>query len=140
MAYPNLKALIRDWLKTDLNTGVAEANRIRVENRLPKNSQYVNRLVVVQAAPTSPGDVQITLDVADLDVDAFAGSDDLACELAEMAREALRIRLPLTTFQPSGAFIKRVSTLVRPDWAPWDDASRIERYTASYRIHSHCAP
>lgn len=140
MAYPNLKAIIRDWLRDDLNVGVPETDRIRVENRLPKNSQYVNRLVVVQAAPTSPGDIRLTLDVADFDVDTFAGADDLSCELAELAREALRLRLPLTTFQPSGALVTRVDTLIRPVWAAWDDASRIQRYTGSYRVYSHCAP
>ncbi|WP_407566843.1 hypothetical protein [Polymorphospora sp. A560] len=120
--------------------GIPAKSRIRVENKLPSNSQYTYRLVVVQTAVSSPGDTTLTLDVVDLNIDCYAGTDEMAAGLAEMVRSALRLRFVRHIDPVSGAFIKSVETLARPAWAPWDDASAIERWTAAYRLTVHATP
>lgn len=140
MPYPSANRIVQNRLADRLNVGLTGNDRIRVERQLPTNSQYTNRLIVVTVSPSSPGDTTLTVDVADLDVDAYAGTLDGAEDLAELARYELRLGLPGYTDPDSGAFVMAVQTLARPAWAPWDDAARIERFTASYRITLHAAP
>ncbi len=140
MAYADTQQIVLGRLHTRLNIDVPLSERIRVEDELPTNSQYAGRLVVVTVNPGSPGDTTLTLDLVDLDIDAFAGSRDRTRDLAEQVRTEMRVHLSHYTDPASGAFIKRVQTLGRPAPAAWDDASRIERWSALYRLTVHHAP
>lgn len=142
MPYPDLEVIVRDWARTDLNIPppADTKQRIRVENRLPDNLQFVARLVVIADQPSAPGDVDLTLDVADLQVDCYAGSRERAKALAELVRAAFRLRLPHHTDPGTGAFITRVQTFARPTIAPFANSSRLELCAATYRLTVHAAP
>lgn len=138
MGYPNLETIAKTWLATDLNTGVAIADRIRVENDPPGNRAYTARLVVVATQSGSPGDAQLTLDVTDLQVDCLAGDRDAAISLGELTRSALRLRFPGHVDTDSGASIHRVQTLAKPVVVP-SGSSRLHQTTATYRITVHAS-
>lgn len=140
MVYADIQKIVIGRLRARLNEDVPLSERIRVEDDLPGNSQYVNRLVVVGINPGSPGDTTLTIDVTDLDIDAFAGSRDRAQDLAEKVRTEMRVYLPRYTDPATGASIMQVQTFARPAPALWDDASRIVRWSATYRVTVHHAP
>lgn len=133
--YPNLEVVARDWLRTDLNTDVPAAQRIRVENESPGNQKYTARLVVVFEPPGSPGDAQLTLDVTDLQVDCLAGDRVQAKALGDLARTGLRLRFRRWT-HPSGLFINDVRTLAKPVIVP-SGSTRLYLSTATYRVWAH---
>jgi hypothetical protein len=140
MPYPYTPALIRDWLATNLFTGGGE-DRVRVidGSESPSNLAHAQRFVVVAKSPSSPGDGQMSLDVSDVVIDAYARTEDRALTLAETIRAGLRLQLRHYTDPTSGGFVSSVGTLAPPTLALSESKSwRIA--TATYRITVHANP
>jgi hypothetical protein len=104
---------------------------VRFVTDLPSNLQQV--LPLGQVNRIGGADDVITLDRANVDVDAYAGSRAAALELAERVREDLRMALPGAAL-PGGVVVCRVETLSGPAWRPYDDAGGVRRFGATYQI------
>lgn len=123
--YASTYALLKDFLQTVV--GVAQ-----VERRPPTNLPYVLPCAVV--ARFGGNDRVITLDVARVDIDYFAATEDTAEQGAETIRAAMRTQLHGRLF--GGAVVGKVETMSAPHLLPWD-ASNVFRCVAAYQLHTH---
>lgn len=80
------------------------------------------------------GEAPLSLDDVTLDVNVYAKVADHARDAAHRIWAAMTLQLPLTTFQPSGLFVKHCSATTPPFWAPDPDSYR---RAATYRIILH---
>jgi hypothetical protein len=138
VGYPNLEKLTGDWLRANVFVATGP-DRVRVADEWPDNLQHAARVVCIQRSETSPGDTQVTMDVADLDVDCFARTRQRAMDLAEQVRAELRLRFLHYTDPQTGAFIHKVQTFSGPAVAPYD-SSLVVRVAATYRVSVHVDP
>lgn len=141
MAYADLEQIVIGWLIANVFPG-AGTSRVRVGeggSDLPDNVIHAERLVTVEKIQSSPGDAVPTLDIADLEVNAYARNRLRARTVAEQVRAGLRYQLPGHTDPSTGAFVKQVRALAPPAEAPWESADT-SRYLATYRIWLHHSP
>jgi hypothetical protein len=122
------EGFIRDWL-------AAQFAPTRVVTELPANLADV--VPLLQVTRFGGQDDFITLDAANIDIDAFAVGRDAARTLAEQARTAVRLHLP--GYASGGAAVQSVTTISAPRWVPYDNTS-LRRFVASYRITIHSIP
>ena len=140
MPYADPEAIVKAFLAGVFPT--AGADRVRITtggtDRV-RNLQHAARYITVEKLPTSPGDAQPTLDVADVEVNYFARNRDRAKNMANTAHVALRYLMERHTDPATGAFVKQVRVTGAPAETPWDE-SDTARYTATYRLWIHHNP
>lgn len=122
------ESLVRNWLATQF------PSPIRVVTELPAD---LGATQVIQVTRFGGSDDWITLDSANVDIDAFASTRDAARTLAEQVRTAVRLHLP--GYAASGAAVQSVTTISAPRWVPHDNTN-LRRFVASYRITIHSIP
>ena len=130
-AYADVELLLTVWLADILD--------IRCVTDLP--AALGEAVPLLQVVRVGGADRQITLDEADVDIDAYVGPDDAgnpdragARELAEQARQAVRYQLPGVVF--TDAVVARTQTIVAPAWRPYDNTA-LRRFGGSYRLTLH---
>lgn len=119
--------------------GGADRVRVVVGDEPPSNLQHAQRVVQLVQLPSSPGDAELTLDAADIEINTFARTRDRSRDLAAEVRTAMRWRLPKSTDSTTGAFVTRVDTLGPPVETEWQ-SSTTHRRMASYRVWIHHNP
>lgn len=141
MAYADIESITIAWLADVVFTATG-TDRVRVSEGgtgRPQNLRHAERLVTVEHASSSPGDADMTVDVVDLEVAAFARTRARARELASQTRAALRYQFEKYTDVASGAFIMQVRATSPPIEAPWE-ARDTTRFVAVYRLWVHHNP
>lgn len=127
MPYPSIEPVLAAWLNTQLSIPVVE--------QLPFNTTFTLPLISVERL--SGSDSTLTLDEASIDVDVFASTRDSSRNIAELVREALRLRF--TGYTSSRLTITRVETVSGPAPLPWSNEA-VWRFGATYRIVAHSRP
>lgn len=122
--YVSTYALLKDFLTSVLG--------ITTFRQVPSNLAYDVPLAVV--ARFGGSDRTITLDVARVDIDYFASTEDTAEAGGELIRAAMRTRLHGRMY--GGAVVGRVETFTAPRLLPWD-APDVYRCNAGYQIVTH---
>jgi hypothetical protein len=120
--YPDIERLLVAHLAATLG--------VRFVTDLPSNLQQI--LPLGQVNRIGGGDDVVTIDRANVDVDTYAAGRAQALDLAERVREELRMRLP--GYPVAGVVVCRVETLSGPAWRPYDDATMVRRFGATYQI------
>ncbi len=140
MAYADPEQVVQDFLVALVYPGAGEDRvRVVVGENLPDNLQHALRVVRVVQIPSSPGDAQPTLDVADVELNWYAGTRDRARDLSNTTRAAMRYQLPQWTHPASGAFVTQVRWLAAPAEAP-SESSMFHRRMATARLWLHHNP
>lgn len=127
--YGDPELLVGDWLKTQLPGTV----KVWKDPGFPPEWAWTAPLVTVQRGQ-SAGVVPLSLDDVTLDVDVYSATADLARVVSQAVWSSLILDLPLTTFAPSGIFVKGAWSLSPPAWAP---DPKVYRRTAAYRVMLH---
>lgn len=122
--YVSTYALLKDFL-----TGALE---ITVFRQVPSNLTFAVPLAVV--ARFGGSDRTITLDVARVDIDYYASTEDAAEAGGELIRAAMRTRLHGRMY--GGAVVGKVETFTAPRLLPWD-APNVYRCNAAYQVTTH---
>lgn len=142
MAYADPELILKRWLVSVVFPGTG-ADRVRVitgELDPEKvNAQQAQRLIRIVQLPSSPGDVEPTLDVADLEINFYARTRERAGEIANQARVAMRYQLEGVTDATTGGFVKQVRWSGVPAEVP-SDSSMFRRYRGSARLWIHHDP
>lgn len=128
--YPNIEALLVDWLKTRLTVKQIHAGDI--PDDVPPNLSAA--VPVIMIARFGGPDTVLGFDNPRLDVDVFASSRTAAFALAERIRREVLVNLPRQML--GAAVITRAQTFGPPISAPWD-ASAVRRITAAYELGVH---
>jgi hypothetical protein len=124
-AYADPETLLATWVHDHLTV------KTWADPTLPSNERYLAPIAHIQRAPGT-GEVALSLDDVQLDVDVYAAKADHARDTAGAIWSAMVLTLPLTTL-PGGIFVKRVSA-VPPYWTP---DPRVFRRSATYRVILH---
>lgn len=128
--YPDIEALLADWLKTALGiTGVIAGD---IPDDVPSNLDYIVPLVIVSRFGGT--DRVLSLDSPRVDVDCFAATRDTAKALGEKVRRAIRVVLPRQIL--GGAVITRTATFSSPTVVAWASGP-VRRVTAAYELGVH---
>lgn len=142
MPYANPEQILQRWLIAEVFPGVG-ADRVRVVAGEvdPKaiNIQQAMRLVRIIKLSSSPGDAEPTLDIADLEINAYAATRDRAGDLAEQVRAQTRYRLAKTTDATTGAFVTKVIWPGVPVQVP-SDTAMFARFRGTVRLWVHHNP
>lgn len=120
---------------------------IRVLTETPHD--LARELPVIRVRRIGGQDTVLTLDVANIDVDAYAIGEAAATALAEQVRTSLRLNAEgqtiagveetqLTPAEPP-ALIAQVDTISAPKWVPYDNTA-LRRISATYRIAIRSIP
>jgi hypothetical protein len=123
--YVSMFALLKDFL--------ADHGYTKVYRSEPGNLTTAVPVVVVRRF--GGADPVVTHDVARLDVDYFASSEDAAEEGAEAIRTLMRTQLHGRIF--NGAQVGRVRTMSAPALLPWDASGNVFRFGAAYEVKTH---
>jgi hypothetical protein len=124
--YVSTYALIKDLLATLLSIE-------KVFREPPSNLQFELPLVVV--ARFGGADRVVTHDVARVDIDYYASTEDTAEAGAESIRTMMRTRTRGRIFQ--GAAVGRVNTISAPRLLPWEASGNVFRCGAAYEMVVH---
>lgn len=128
MSYVSAELVVRTFLAAQFPT-------TRVVTETPADLQ--DQVPLLRVVRFGGSDDELTLDVARVDVDAFAIGRDAARQLGEDARTALRLKAPGQTV--AGGFIAAVRTESAPSWTPWDDTD-LRRFTSTYAVSIRSVP
>lgn len=140
MPYADPEQIVSDYLKTVTFPGAGQDRvRVVVGEDMPENLQHALRVVRVVQIPSSPGDAVPTLDIADVELNWYAGTRERVRDLASTTRAGLRYGLEKTTHPATGAFIKQVRFLAAPAEAP-SETSMFRRRLATCRLWIHHDP
>lgn len=129
IGYADPELLIAGWLRPLL----PDTWKVWRDPRLPTDWPYNAPLVHLQRGQ-GLGAVPMSLDDVTLDVDVYAKVADHAREAAQLVWSTITLKLPLTTFQPSGVFAKGAWVISPPSWAP---DPNVFRRSAAYRVMLH---
>lgn len=142
MPYADPEVIVKAFLTSQVFPG-AGTDRVRVvrgeDFPTQPNVQQSQRLIRVVQIPSSPGDQQPTLDIADVELNWYAGTRDRVRDLANTTRAELRYRLEKWTHPDSAAFVKQVRFLSVPAQAS-SESSMFQRRTATCRLWIHHNP
>lgn len=140
MPYADPEQIVSDYLTSVVHPGAGQ-DRVRVVTGedMPDNLQHALRVIRVVQIPSSPGDAQPTLDVADVELNWYAGTRDRVRDLASTTRVGLRYGLEQWTHPGTGAFVTQVRFLAAPAQAP-SETSMFMRRMATARLWIHHNP
>jgi hypothetical protein len=142
MPYADPEQLVATWLVANVFPGSGQ-DRVRVETGEvdPEkfNVQHAMRLIRIVQLPSSPGDAEPTLDIADLELNWYARTRDRARDIANQTRAEMRYRLEKATDPTTGAFVKQVRWPGTPVQVPSDTAMYF-RYRGTARLVIHHNP
>lgn len=125
----DIEQILVDYLAAQL--------QVRTCTELPAELAVPDTLPIVQVEEVfGPGESVPSLDVCDVDIDAYAETRPDAKDLAERVRSLIMYDLPGRTFANGLVSISKVSTDRKPSRLPYDD-SGIRRFGAAYRITVH---
>lgn len=142
MPYADPELIVQRWLIANVFPGAGQ-DRVLVTTGEPnpgdQNIQHSQRLVRVKQMPSSPGDDQPTLDIADLEINCYARKPDRVKAIANQVRLSLRYQLEKSTDAETDAFVKQVRWLSVPTLVP-SDTAMFTRFRATVRLWIHHNP
>ncbi|MFI9204037.1 hypothetical protein [Streptomyces sp. NPDC053048] len=127
--WPDAEAALVAWLTPHLG--------VRVCTETPADLDHAVPLLRLQRI--GGGDDGFRLDLAVVDIDAFAATRAEAAGLAARTRGALLGKLPGAIAPTAAAAFTAASTVSAPAWRPWENPA-VTRIGATYAIRLHRHP
>lgn len=121
----DVEALLSTWLPT-------QVSGLRAVTELP--AELADAVPLVRVFRIGGPDPTPGLDVATLDIEAFADARQSARTLAYQIQYALRFKLP--GHVTDAGSVARVRTISGPAWRPYDNPN-VRRFGALYEITTH---
>ena len=115
-----------------LKAFLASVGHPNVARQVPANLAYALPIHIVQRF--GGADRGNWLDVARVDIDTFASSEDTAEEVAEQIRTAMRTQL--VRYIHDGSAVSKVETMSAPRLLPWESGDAF-RCVAAYQLTVH---
>ncbi|WP_370421955.1 hypothetical protein AB8O64_27605 [Streptomyces sp. QH1-20] len=128
MSWPDAEAALVAWLAPQLG--------VRVCTDTPADLDAVVPLVRLRRVGGS--DDGFRLDLAVMDIEAFAATRAEATDLAARIRDALLTDLPGSAPTVAAVFTA-ASTISAPSWRPWENPG-LTRMGATYAVRLHARP
>ncbi|MEW2580130.1 hypothetical protein [Streptomyces syringium] len=127
MTWPDAEAALVAWLAPRLGVRVCTDTPADLDDVVP----------LVRLRRIGGSDDGFRLDLAVMDIEAFAATRAEAAALAARTRDAVLSALPGSAV-PSAVFTA-ASTLSAPSWRPWENPG-LTRMGATYAVRLHARP
>ncbi|MEU5424234.1 hypothetical protein AB0H73_01305 [Streptomyces olivoreticuli] len=129
MTWPDAEAALIAWLAPRLGVRVCTDAPADLDQAVP----------LVRLRRIGGTDDGVRLDLALIDVDAFASMRPAAVNLAARVRDALLAALPGAVVPSAAAVFTAASTVTAPAWRPWENTA-LTRVGATYAVRLHAHP